>query len=109
MPIHFARAKLLSLAASVAAGALLLATASHGTAAPQIGAAGVKPPGTIILAGKSPGARFFGFPTTIKPPPSPRVRDHRGEQQKLKPPPNYCFRGGCGVPKGAVVRDHRSQ
>jgi hypothetical protein len=109
MMMRLTRKKLTRVALSVMAGMLMLAAASDGYAAPQVGGAGVNPRGAIILVGKSPGGRFFGSPTTIKPPPSPRVRDHRGEQQKLKPPPNYCFRGGCRVPKGAVVRDHRSK
>jgi hypothetical protein len=125
MTIQPNRAMLPGLTAGAAFGALLLAAASHGHAAPRAGGAAVKPPVLILPVGK---VSTFGTvnraPKSIKPPPGVNVRDHRGGKQtststsqggvlvdgtegKVRRPPS-CGRGGlCGHDPKSIVRDHR--
>jgi hypothetical protein len=99
------------LAASIG-GMFVLSAASHGYAAPPVGGARVELAEAIVhtVQGRAHDrGTLYRPPQTIKPPPSPRVRDHRGEQQKFKAPEVFCGRGRPPCSPKGNVRDHRSR
>jgi hypothetical protein len=99
--------KLTRLAATLLAGPFVLVAASQGYAAPQLAGARVEPAEALVRAvqGKGDRGTLFRPPKTIKPPSDPRVRDHRGGEQKFVAP--RC--GHHPRPCKGTVRDHRSK
>jgi hypothetical protein len=89
MTIRSTHTRFTGLAASLASGALLAAAASNSYAAAQVGGVKVKPAEPIVHAiqGKvHDRGTLFRPPTTIKPPPGPRMRDNRGDATKFVAP-----------------------
>jgi hypothetical protein len=112
MTIRSTHTKFTGLAASLASSALLVAAASHSYAAARIGDVKIKPAEPIVdaIQGKvHDRGMLFRHPTTIELPPSPRVRDHRGEQQKFKAPEVFCGYGRPPCSPKGNVRDHRTK
>ena len=116
MTISSTRSKLPDLAAGLAAGTLMFAATGSSHAVPQVGSVTVKSEEAIVHAVRAHNSgynRLFRSPQTIKPAPSPRVRDHRGEPPKFVAPGSRCGYGRPGpcpirLKKGNV-RDHRSK
>jgi hypothetical protein len=76
------------LAASIG-GMFVLSAGSHGYAAPPVGGARVELAEAVVhtLQGRAHDrGALFKPPTTIKPPPGPRVRDNRGDATKFVAP-----------------------